>query len=290
MSFQKRLSAGDFVVLAEMDTPKGVDISDLITNARRVKGRVDVVVIPDMGNGVMRMSALGGGVLMQQQGIEAVIRVCCRDRNRLSLQGELLSAYVLGIQNLIVEAGEDMALGDHFDAKPVNDLDEIGLLRAVQNLQQGKDLAGIELKGSPNFVVGTTLALTADDAALEKELAFARKKVEAGARYLITPPVFDLERFASFMNKAKELDVPVIPTVFLLKSVGIARYMATNLPGMHISEQLIKRIRQAPDRVLECIRIAGETVASLKEMSQGVHIVTLGWENRLPAILDAAGL
>jgi methylenetetrahydrofolate reductase (NADPH) len=290
MSFQKRLSLGEFVVLAEMDTPKGVDISALITNARRIKGRVDAVIIPDMGDGMMRMSALGGGVLMQQQGIEAIIHVCCRDRNRIAIQAELLSAHVLGIQNLIVVRGEDMAFGDHFEAKTVNDIDELEILGAVQSLQKGVDMAGIELKGSPSFTVGCTLDPYADDKALEKELELALKKVEAGAQFIISPPVFDMEDFASFMDKAKGLGVPIIPTVFLLKSVGIARYMATTLPAYHISEELIKRIRQAQNRDMECVRIAGETVGNLKGLAHGVQIVTLGWEYQLPGILDHAGL
>jgi 5,10-methylenetetrahydrofolate reductase len=290
MSFQKQLASGEFVVLAEMDTPKGVDISDLITHARRIKGRVDAVVIPDMGDGMMRMSALGGGVLMHQQGIEAIIHVCCRDRNRIAIQAELLSAHVLGIQNLIVVQGEDMAFGDHFDAKTVNDIDEVELLGAVRSLQDGVDMAGIELKGSPSFTVGCTIEPYADDQALEAQLESARKKVEAGAQFVISPPVFDLDVFSAFSAKAKDLGVPVIPTVFLLKSVGIARYMATTLPAYRISEELIQRIRQAKNREMECIRIAGETVAALKGLAQGVQIVTLGWEHELPNILDIAGI
>jgi methylenetetrahydrofolate reductase (NADPH) len=290
MSFQKQLLSGEFVILAEMDTPKGVDISELFTNARRVKGRVDAVVIPDMGDGMMRMSALGGGVLMHQQGIEAIIHVCCRDRNRIAIQAELLSAHVLGIQNLVVVHGEDMAFGDHIEAKMVNDIDELALLDAIGSLQKGVDMAGIELKGSPSFTVGCTIEPYLDEKALTGELELARKKIEAGAQFIITPPVFDMDLFASFMEKAKELDVPIIPTVFLLKSVGIARYMATTLPAYHISEGLIKRIRQAKNRDTECIRIAGETVGNLRGLAQGVQIVTLGWEHQLPAILDAANL
>lgn len=290
MSFQKRLSSGEFFVVAEMDTPKGVDISDLVTNARRIKGRVDAVVIPDMGNGVMRMSALGGGLLMQQQGIEPVIQICARDRNRIALQGDILSAHVMGIQNLIVVDGEDLSYGDHIDAKSVDDLDEEGLLKAIKSLQEGADLAGIKLNGSPSFTVGCTMEPWADESELAAVLDKTRKKIEAGAQYLICPPVFDLERFSSFLDQAKKLGVPIVPTVFLLKSVGVARYMATNMPGVHISEDLIKRIRKAPDRVEECIKIAGETVKALKTMTQGVQIVTLGWEYRLPAILDYAGL
>ncbi len=290
MSFQKRLSAGEFVVLAEMDTPKGVDISELVTNARRIKGRVDAVVIPDMGNGVMRMSALGGGVLMHQQGMEAVIQVCARDRNRLSLQGDILSAHVLGIQNLIVTGAEDIAQGDHIEAKTVNDLDELGLLGAIGSLQSGVDMAGIDLAGHPSFTVGCTMAPCADDQALAAELELTGKKVEAGAQYVILPPVFNLDILSNLVEKCQGLGVPLIPTVFLLKSVGIARYMSANIPGVHISEEMITRIRKSPDRVMECIKISGEMVAALKDIAQGAMIVTLGWEFRLPSILDVAGL
>jgi 5,10-methylenetetrahydrofolate reductase len=290
MSFKKRLDSGEFVVLAEMDTPKGVDISELVTNARRIKGRVDAVSVPDMSNGVMRMSALGGGVLMQQQGLEAIMQICPRDRNRLALQGDVLAAHVLGIQNLVVTPGEDISYGDHIEAKTVGDLDEAALLKAIKSLEEGADLAGIDLKGIPSYLVGATMAPWADDKALEKELDLTRAKVEAGAQFVISPPVFDLDRFTAFQGQAKDLGVPIIPTVFLLKSVGVARYMAAHLPGTFISEDLIKRIRKAPDRVQECIKVAGETVRDLKGLAQGVNIVTLGWEYRLPAVLDVAGI
>ena len=290
MGFQKRLASAEFVVLAEINTPKGVDISEMITSARMAKDRIDAAVIPDMDNGVMRMSALAGAVLMNQQGIEPIIHVYGRDRNRMSLQGDILAAHVLGIHNIIVVQGEDMASGDHMDAKPVEDLDEIGILGAIQTLQKGIDMSGLELKGTPKFTVGCTLAPYSDEEGLEKELVLTRKKIEAGAEFVITPPVFDMDPFISFMEKAVDLHVPIIPTVFLLKTVGIARYMATYEPGVSISEQTIKRIRQAPDRELECIKIAGETVKALKGIAQGVKIVTLGWEYRLPAILEHADI
>ena len=290
MSFQKRLTSGEFVVLAEMNTPKGVDISELVTNARRIKGRVDAVVVPDMDNGIMRMSALAGGVLMHQQGVESIIHVYCRDRNRMALQGDILAAHVLGIQNLVVVHSEEMAKSDHRDAIPVEDLDELELLGAVQTLQNGVDMAGFELNGSPSFTMGCTMAPSADDEAFEKELSLARKKIEAGAQFIITPPVYDLDRFSEAMKAFITLGVPIIPTVFLIKSVGIARYLSTYEPGAYISEDVIKRIRKASDTETECLRIAGETVAGLKKVAQGVHIITLGWEYRLPKILDYAGI
>ncbi len=290
MSFQKRLASGEFVVLAEMDVPKGVDISTLVSNVRKVKGRVDAVVIPDMSNGVMKMSGLGASVLMQQQGVEAVMQMCCRDRNRIALQGDLLSAHVLGVQNIIAVKGDDLSQGDQIDAKPVEDIDELGLLEAIRSMQSGKDLAGIELSGSPSFTVGCVMPPVADDAALTTELDRAKMKIDAGASFVIAPPVFDAGDFDAFLAKAKGLGVPVIPTVYLLKSVGMARYMNTNIPGMHVSENIIKRIRQSSDRVHECVVIAGETTKALKKHAQGVYIVTLGWEFRLPAILDIAGI
>ena len=290
MSFQKRLTSGEFVVLAEMNTPKGVDISELVTNARRIKGRVDAVVVPDMDNGIMRMSALAGGVLMHQQGVESIIHVYCRDRNRMALQGDILAAHVLGIQNLVVVHSEEMAKSDHRDAITVDDLDELELLGAVRTLQNGVDIAGFELNGSPSFTMGCTIAPSADDEAFEKELSLARKKIEAGAQFIIAPPVYDLDRFSEAMKAFITLGVPIIPTVFLIKSVGIARYLSTYEPGAYISEDVIKRIRKASDTETECLRIAGETVAGLKKVAQGVHIITLGWEYRLPKILDYAGI
>ena len=290
MSLQKRLLSGDFVVLAEMNTPKGVDTSQLVANARRIKGRVDAVIVPDMDNGVMRMSALAGGVLMHQQGIEAIIHVYCRDKNRMALQGDILAAHALGVQNLVVVGSEDILNSDHQEARPVNDLDELGLLGAIHALEHGADLAGIKLEGTPSFTVGCTIDPWADEQALDGQLEITRKKVAAGAKFVLTPPVFDLNRFSVFMAKAKGLGVPVIASIFLLKSVGSARYIATNEPEAGISEDLIRRIRKASDRELECVRFAGETAAALKELTQGVRIITLGWEHRLPAILDYAGL
>jgi len=290
MSLKKRLLSKEFVVLAEMHTPKGVNISELVNNARRIKGRIDAVVVPDMDNGVMRMSALAGGVLMHQQGIEAVINVYCRDRNRMALQGDALAAHVLGIQNLIVVKGEEMANCDHKDAKIVDDLDEIQLLEVVRRLQDGADMAGFDLTGAPEFTLGCTLGKFADDASLEKELEAAKLKVDAGAQFIITPPIFDMDYLSSAADKIKALNVPVIATVFLIKSVGIARYMSVTEPESRVGEDLIKRIRKSRDRETECLKIAGESVEALKDKVDGVLVVTLGWEHRLPTILDYAQL
>ena len=288
MSFQKKLLAGDFVVLAEFDPPKGVDASDLVSNLIKIKGRVDGVIVPEMAQAVMRMSAMGGAALMQQHGMETIMQICSRDRNRLALQGDILAAYFLGIRNLLVIPGEEIMYGDHIDAKQFADIDELTLLRAIKGLQNGVDMAGMELKGSPQFVTGCSIKPTKNEIALEAELELAQKKVKEGAQFMVTPPVFNINSFTYFMEKAHALGIPVIATVFLLKSVGVARYFSANVPGPPIPEEMISRIRKASDRINECVTIAGELITSLRELCQGVQLVTMGWENRLPAILDAA--
>ncbi|MEE4241004.1 MAG: methylenetetrahydrofolate reductase [Desulfopila sp.] len=290
MSFQKKLSSNDFVVLAEMHTPKGVNIAGLVNDARRIKGRVDAIVIPDMDNGIVRMSALAGGVLMRQEGIETIIHMYCRDRNRLALQGDAMAAHVLGINNIVVVHSEDMSQSDHREAQTVTDIDEVELLGAIRSLAAGKDMEGFELDGIPSFTCGCTIAPYENQKELDKEIDFARKKIDAGASFVITPPVFNLDDFAGFLEKVKGLDVPIIPTVFLIKSLAIAQYIANSEPGAKISDDLIRRIRKAPDREVEGIKIAGETIAAMKRMVGGVKVQTLGWEHKLPDILDVAGI
>ncbi len=290
MSFQEKLSSGDFAVLAEINPPKGIDISDLITHARLLKSRIDAVVIPDMDSGVMQMSALACGNLMKQQGIDPLIHLYGRDRNRMALQGDLLAAHVLGIHDFLVVQGEDMINGDHPESTVVDDVDEVGLLGMVQSLGKGTDLAGFDLKGTPKLTAGCTIAPVGDEAQLENEVALAQKKVEAGAGYILLPPVFDTAFYTQIIDAFQSLNVPVIASVFILKNVGMARYISINDPNSRLSEDIIVRIRKAKDREAECLRIAGEMIQSLKPVAQGIKISALGWEDRLPAILDSAGL
>lgn len=290
MNFQKKLLANEFVVLAEMHTPKGVNITRLVNDARRIKGKVDAIVVPDMDNGIVRMSALAGGVLMRQEGVDTIVHMYCRDRNRLALQGDALAAHVLGINNIVVVHSEEMSQSDHREAKTVDDIDEISLLGGLKSLAQGKDMEGFDLDGSPEFHTGCTIAPYENEEALDKELELVQKKVEAGASFVITPPVFDVVAFSEFMKKAGKLGVPIIPTVFLLKSLAIAQYIANSEPGANISDTVIRRIRKSQDREFEGIKIAGETIAALRDISQGVMIQTLGWEHKLPEILDVAGI
>ncbi len=288
MSFQKRLAAKEFAVLAEMHTPKGINISRLVNDARRLKGRVDAVVVPDMDNGIMRMSALAGGVLLQQQGVETIMHMYCRDRNRMALQGDALAAHVLGIQNIVVTDSADMTESDHSEAMTVNDLNEVQLIETLMTLQTGKDMSGFDLDGAPDFSIGCPLSPFTDNKGRDAALLATQEKVKAGASYIIIPSIFDVAGSADLLSKVSEIGVPVIATVFLLKSLAIAQYITNSDPGAGISNDLIRRIRKSSNREQEGIKIAGEIILALKENTQGVLIQTLGWEHKLPEILDVA--
>ena len=287
MQLKRRFEAGEFAVLAEMEPPKGVDTSQMVANAKRVKDRVDAFVVPEMSNAVMRMSSLGAAMILQTQGVETVIQVCCRDRNRIALQADLLAAAGCGIGNVMAVTGKDPSYGDHHQARSVYDIDIFELLQTIGGLQNGRDMAGIELSGSPEFTVGATVKAGARDKSPELELEEMNRKIAAGTRFFITPPLFDIADIAPFMKRVDRQKAVIIPTVLLLKSMGMARYIARNMADVHIPDELIQRIRKAPDKVRECIRIAAELVATLKrEGYAGVLLATLGWEHKLPEILD----
>jgi methylenetetrahydrofolate reductase (NADPH) len=289
MQLQKKLEARKFVVLAELEPPKGTDVADLVANAAKVKGRVDAFVIPEMGNAVMRLSSLGGSLLLANRGLETVMQVCCRDRNRLALQGDLLAAAALGVDNVMAVTAEDITHGDHHRARAVNDVDLLELLSAIQTMKSGKDMAGVELRGAPNFFVGATVNLAMGSP--EDELAGLDQKLEAGARFFITPPVFDLTVLDRFMKRLGDRGAYLIPTVLLLKSVGMARYIERHMEHIDIPPETIRRLQNAPERTRECVQIAAELVTALKaKQVSGVNIATLGWEDKLPQILSAAGI
>ena len=291
MRLTTKFNTGEFAILAEMEPPKGVDISGMVANATRVKGKVDAFVVPEMSNAVMRMSSLGAAMILQGKGMETVMQVCCRDRNRLALQADLLAANGCGITNVMVVTGEEPRFGDHHQAKAVYDINLHELLATIQMPQEGVDMAGIDLYGSPQFLVGSTVNPGLMGEALEHELDEMNKKIEAGTQFFITPPLFDLAAIESFLQKIDHRKTNIIPTVLLLKSVGMARYIERNIDHVFIPKDLIKRIQTAPDKVRECIKIAVEMVTTLKQEGfSGVLLSTMGWEDKLAQVLDEANI
>jgi methylenetetrahydrofolate reductase (NADPH) len=291
MSVQDRIRSGRFVILGEFEPPKGTDFSLLLKSATAVRGRVNAIVVPEMANAVLKASSLGGCAFFQREGIETVLQVCCRDRNRLALQSDILAAAGLGIKNVMAVQGDDIRFGDHPQARAVNDLDLMGLLETLQKLQVGKDLAGIELRGSPSFCVGSTLDTGAPGGLLNIELENLRRKIDLGVEYVVTNPIFDIRLFEQFIKRMQAIKIAVIPTVLLLKSAGMARYIARNIKGISIPPEMIRDIQKAPDKVRECVKIAAGIITRIREMGMaGVLVSTVGWEDKLSQILDEAKL
>jgi methylenetetrahydrofolate reductase (NADPH) len=287
MNIKKKLASGEFLLLAEMEPPKGVDFTSVIAHATQVKDKVDAFVVPEMSNAVMKMSALGGCALLQSRGLETVMQVCCRDRNRLALQADLLAAYALGISSVMVITGVEPSFGDHQRARPVHDIDLLQLLEGIQQLQSGRDMAGIELSGAPTYCVGSTVNSAVRGELLDLELEEMGKKMAAGVEFFITQPVFELQSLSRFMKRVEAQSARIIPTVLLLKSAGMARYIDQHLPHVRVPGELITRIQKAPDKTRECVLIARELLSALKGMgTSGVLVSTIGWEDKLPGIVE----
>ena len=288
MSLREALKSGKFVVTAEIGPAKGVDVTEFLENAELLKGKVDAVNITDQQSAVMRLGSLAGCRLLMEKGGEPVFQMTCRDRNRIALQSDLLNAYVLGIENVLCLTGDYVTLGDHPQAKPVFDLDSVSLLQAARELEQGTDLAGKELKGAPKFFLGACVTPGADP--VEPQLIKMEKKAKAGAEFFQTQAIYEPKKFEAFMQEAKKFGVPVLVGIVLIRSAAMARFMNKNVAGIHVPDEIIDEMDQAEDRVRTSIEIAARLINEMKDVCQGTHIMAIGLESRVPAVLDAAGL
>jgi methylenetetrahydrofolate reductase (NADPH) len=291
MSLQPLFEAGKFVITTEVGPPKGTDIAELEEAAELLRGKVDAANVTDQQSSVMRLGSLPVCHMLKDKGLDPVFQITCRDRNRLALQSDLLSAWVLGVENVLAITGDLPALGDHPQAKPVYDLDSVQLLEVIGKLNQGYDMAGNELKGKPNLFPGAVVNPGANtEAALELQLIKMEKKIKAGARFFQTQAIYEPESFAKFMKRVEGFKVPVLAGIIPLKSAGMARFMNKNVAGVFVPEELIEKMADTEDKVKTGVEIAAELIKQLKDMCQGVHIMAIGWEKRVPLVLDAAGL
>ena len=287
---EESLAAGKFVVTAELGPPKGTDVSHLLEMAGQLRAHVDAINVTDQQSSVMTLGSLAVCHLLHERGIEPIFQVTCRDRNRIALQSDLLSADVLGIENILCLTGDYVTLGDHPQAKPVFDLDSVTLLRTISVLQEGRDLAGKPLRGTPRFFPGAVVSPGARP--LAPQIAKMEKKVEAGARFFQTQAVYDPAQFESFVRQVEYLHVPILVGIILLKSAAMARFMNSNVAGVHVPESLIEEIGSVdkPNRPAKAVEIGARLIRQMKGMCQGIHIMTLGWEQYVPQLLEEAGL
>ncbi len=289
MSFKERLASGKFVVVVELQPPKGNHLADLFGQVDRLNGRADAIYIPDLQNAIMRLGSLSVCTLLKARGKETIFTLSCSDRNRLALQSDLLGASALGLDNVLVLQGDPPSMGDHYEAKPVFDLDVLGLLGAVKRLQEGYDLAGNELQGKPQFCVGSQIRLGATSQDMDLEVVEMEKKIGFGVDFFVASPVYDAGLFEIFIKKAAPLKVPIIAAVTLLKSVGMARYVNKHVEGAFIPETDIDKLMKAPDKREASVEIASATIHRLKPVCQGVQIIPIGWEQLIPTVLERAG-
>lgn len=288
MKLTEFFTDGRFVITSEAGPPKGVDTTKMFEEVDLLLDKVDAFNVTDQQSSVMRLGSLAVSHLLKKRGAEPIFQLTCRDRNRIALQSDLLSAYVLGIENVLCLTGDYVSLGDHPDAKPVFDLDSVSLIQTAKALSEGHDLAGQELLGAPEFCIGAVVSPGAEP--LEPQIIKMETKLRAGAEFFQTQAVYDLEQFGTFMKQVDHLDVPILGGIILLKSAGMARFMNRNVAGVHVPEHLINRMEEAKDKAATSVEIAAELVKGMKGLCQGVHIMALGWEKWVPDVLREAGL
>lgn len=290
MSFKERLESNKFVVVAELQPPKGNNLSELFEDAELLKGRADAINVPDLQNAIMRLGSLSVCTILKARGMEVIFNLSCSNRNRLALQSELLNASALGLNNLLLLQGDHPSIGDHFEATAVFDLDVMGLLGAAKRLQEGYDLMGNDLNGKPQFCMGTYINATAKGHVLDLEVMDMEKKVRMGVDFFFTNSIYDVSLFEPFIKKVAHFKVPIIAGITLLKSVGMARYVNKHVEGASIPDSIIDQLMKASDKQRASIEIAGGLIKELRSLCQGVQIIPIGWEKQVPALLDYAGI
>ena len=289
MSLREKLSKGKFVITTELGPPKGVDLSKALQEAKAMGPGVDAMNVTDLQGGVMKLGSIALSRILIEEGIEPVFQLTAASRNRLAIQSDLLSAYVLGIRNVLLLGGDPPKIGDHPDAKPVYDLDTMGLFQAAKSLKEGRDLAGKELEGAPkDLFIGGAANPIVDD--VETERQKVEKKIELGSEFFQTQAVFDPPLYEKFRALVQGVKTPFLVGIIVLKSAKMAKFMNDHIPGIRVPESLIQEIDAAPDKRKKAVEITARLIKALRPMVQGFHIMPIGWGDLIPEILEASGL
>ncbi len=292
MKITELFDKGQFVVTAEVGPVKGFHVEHLVESAKKYLSGIDAVNVTDNQSSVMRLGSLAMCKVLKDAGLNAIYQLTCRDRNRIALESDLLSAALFGIDNILCLTGDHTRMGDHPGAKPVFDLDSVSLLYTVGQMEKGVDLGGNELVGEPpKFAKGAVVSPCSDS--VDAQLAKMERKVMAGADFFQTQAVFEPEKFIKFMEKAGTFGKPVQLGVIIPKSAGMARFMNKNVAGVHVPDDMIARLAADPAKAKSGetgVEIAAEVIRECRAYCQGVHIMALGWESKIPSLLEAAGI
>lgn len=294
-NLEKLLRKGQFVVTGELGPPKSADKKVILAKAELLRGVVDAVNITDCQTAIVRMSSIAAAKILIDQGLEPTVQMTCRDRNRIAIQSDLLGAYALGARNVLCLTGDHQKFGNHPESRGVFDLDSIQLIKMVKDMRDKKVfLGGEEMKTSPRFFIGAAENPFADP--FEIRAARLGKKVAAGADFIQTQIVFNVEKFACWMREVRKLgldrQVFILAGVSPIKSLGMAKYMKRFVPGMDVPDNLIKRMEKAKDPQAEGVKICAEIISQVKKVKgvAGVHVMAIEWEEKVSEIVERAGL
>lgn len=290
MRITELFDKGEFVVTAEVGPPKGIHIDGLVEEAKTHLSGITAVNVTDNQSSVMRLGSLATCKVLKDAGLNPIFQMTCRDRNRLALESDLLSAAMLGIDNILCLTGDHTKMGDHPGAKPVFDLDSVSLLYTACQLEKGVDLGGNELVGEPpKFAKGAVVSPCSDS--VDAQLAKMERKVMAGADYFQTQAVFEPEKFIKFMETAKQFGKPVQLGVIIPKSAGMCKFMNRSVAGVHVPQEMIDALAADKERAkagITGVEIAAKIIKECRPYCQGVHIMALGWEAKVPDLLKMA--
>jgi 5,10-methylenetetrahydrofolate reductase len=285
-----KIRSGTFVVTTELTPPKGIDLTELFGKADALKGFADAINLTESPRARMAVEPTAVARLLIERGLEPIVQVTARDRNRIAIQADLLGASLLGVGNFLFMTGDNPKNGDHPDAKGVFDLTTLEMLGAARGLRDGRDMAGNELKGAPSFFLGATANPCASD--MKFELENTRRKIDAGAQFMQTQAIYDTGHLARFMEAAKLGDVAMLAGVIPLKSAKMAVWLNENVPGIRVPGELIAEMEAAgPEgEAAKGVEIAARIIREVRRVCAGVHIMAIGWEAKIPEILAASGL
>jgi len=292
--FRKVLKSDKFIITAEIGPVKGTNVQKMIDNIEILKTKVDALNVTDNQSAVMRYPSLGTCLLIKEHGGEPIFQITCRDRNRLSIQSDLLFAFSRGVESVLCLTGDSLKMGDHPEAKPVYDIDSVQLIQLIHNLNSGKDLSGNNLDGGVDFCIGASATPSADP--IEPQLIKFEKKLKAGIDFVQTQAVYNLDELKRFVGYSRNINksVKILAGIVLLASARMAKWMNENIPGIFVPQNLIDELAEVPkgESLSKGIEIAGNLIKRIKdeEICDGVHIMAIGKEEKVPDILKAAGI
>ena len=284
-----RLASGAFAVTAEVGPPRGADPEALRRKVAPLAGWVDAINITDNAAAHVRMASWAGSLVVAETGVEPVMQLTCRDRNRIAIQSDLMGAHMLGIRNVLCLTGDYPTVGDHKEAKPVYDLDSVQVMQLVQGLNNGRDMVGHKLDGSTGFTIGAAVTPEAD--LVGPVLAKFEVKVKAGAQFFQTQAIYNPVQFATFMKAVRPFKVKVLAGILLLRNAKMAEFMNANIPGMSVPDDMIDELRAAGDKSEDVgVEIAVSTIKTVRPHCDGVHIMAIKGTHRLGEIITKAQL